>query len=503
MLNGGSADRFAAARMRETGVANAAWLSRLGTGLGSGSRGLAAAFLLLVLLAAPAFARQQSAILIDYDSGEVLYADEPDEPAYPASLTKMMTLYLVFDALEDGRLTRDAKLKISVRAAGMPPTKLGLKAGSSIRVEDAIMALVTRSANDIASAIAENLGGSEARFADMMTAKARRLGMARTTFGNASGLPHADQRTTARDLSVLATSLIKNHPQHYRYFSRQRFVYGKRTIGNHNRMLASYDGMDGIKTGYTNASGFNLAASAVRKGRRLVAVVLGGSSAPSRDARMAKLLDRGFVQLAKERPAPKAREPVLVAGLPEVQEAAFVPSVSPPVPSARPQLVQEEVPVATAEDAPAVAALEPALAAVAAAKTADLAAPAATPVVLPKPKQRSAAAGPKAAASKRSAPSRTATRSAPSGTAFGVQVGVFSSSKDARLATKLALQRAPGQLRGTFVSVSTLKQRSRVLYRAQLIGMDRAEAMTVCRQLKKHRQDCMVVQSTGLTMASS
>lgn len=480
--------------MREIGVADTPRALGLGAGLGSLPWRLAAFLLPLLLLAAPGEARQQSAIVIDFDSGEVLYADEPDAAAYPASLTKMMTLFLVFDALSEGRLTPDTKLKISARAAAMPPTKLGLKAGSSIRVEDAIMALVTRSANDIAAAIAENLGGSEARFAEMMTARARKLGMARTTFRNASGLPHAEQRSTARDLSILATSLIKTHPRHYRYFSRQRFVYGKRTLGNHNRMLATYTGMDGIKTGYTNASGFNLAASAVRNGRRLVAVVLGGSSAPSRDARMAKLLDRGFVQLAKGRPAAKEPAPLLVAGVPEVAEATFVPAVSPPVPEARPVAQDEAVIAEAADPAPVEPALDPALAAVAAAKIADVAPLAATPAALPKPKQAAARA-----ARKPKAPARAAKAE----TVFGVQVGVFSTSTDARRATKLAMQRVPRQLRGTFVSVSTLKQRSKILYRAQLIGMDRNEASTVCRQLKKYRQDCLVVQSTGTAVASS
>jgi D-alanyl-D-alanine carboxypeptidase len=493
------------------GVTVSAWVVRLGLHLGRAPRQLAAILVPLLLLASPALARQQSAILIDYDSGEVLYADDPDATAYPASLTKMMTLYLVFEALDQGRLTLDTKLKVSARAAAMPPTKLGLKAGSSIRVEDAIMVLVTRSANDIASTIGENLGGSEARFAELMTTQARRLGMSRTTFRNASGLPHEDQRSTARDLSILAMSLIKNHPQHYRYFSRQRFVYGKRTLGNHNRMLASYTGMDGIKTGYTNASGFNLAASAVRKGRRLVAVVMGGNSAPSRDVRMAKLLDRGFVQLAKERTTPKkAPAPLLVAGLPEVQEAAFVPGVTPPVPAARPEPapaselgipsepepVDEAVLAEAAEAMPVAASLDPALAAVAVAKSRPVTPVTVTaPMAQPKPKQPARART--AAARKAPAPRST------TGTVYGVQVGVFGTSVDARRATKLALQRAPRQLRGTFVSVNSVKQRSRVLYRAQLIGMDRSEAQTVCRQLQKYRQDCLVVQSTGLTMASS
>jgi D-alanyl-D-alanine carboxypeptidase len=281
--------------------------------------------------------------------------------------------------------------------------------------------------------------------------------------------------------------------------------------------------MDGIKTGYTNASGFNLAASAVRKGRRLVAVVMGGNSAPARDVRMAKLLDRGFVQLAKERPTPeKAPAPLLVAGLPEVQEAAFVPGVTPPVPAARPEPAVEPAPLselelpsepkvasqpepldeavlAEAADAmPVAASLDPALAAVAVAKSRPVAPVAvAAPVAQPKPKQPARART--VAARKAPAP----TSRAKAGTAFGVQVGVFGSSIDARRATKLALQRAPRQLRGTFVSVNTVKQRSKVLYRAQLIGMDRSDAQTVCRQLQKYRQDCLVVQSTALTMASS
>ena len=282
-------------------------------------------------------------------------------------------------------------------------------------------------------------------------------------------------------------------------------------------MLASYTGMDGIKTGYTNASGFNLAASAVRKGRRLVAVVMGGNSAPSRDVRMAKLLDRGFVQLAKERTTPKkAPAPLLVAGLPEVQEAAFVPGVMPPMPAARPEPatepglvsetelasqaapVDEAVLAEAAEAMPVQASLDPALAAVAVAKSKAVAPVAvAAPVARPKPKQLARTRA--AAARKVPAPSRRAT----AGTAFGVQVGVFGSSVDARRATKLALQRAPRQLRGTFVSVNTVKQRSRVLYRAQLIGMDRSDAQTVCRQLQKYRQDCLVVQSTALTVTSS
>jgi D-alanyl-D-alanine carboxypeptidase len=192
------------------------------------------------------------------------------------------------------------------------------------------MALVTKSANDMASTIAENLGGDEERFAEQMTRTARRIGMSRTTFRNASGLPNPEQRTTARDLATLATRLVTDHPRHYRVFSRRSFTYGNRTLGNHNRLLASYAGMDGIKTGYINASGFNLAASAVRDGRRVVAVVLGGGSAASRDLHMAKLLDRAFVRLAKARPSP-SRPAAPAPGLPEVVVATN--ELSPPTPT--------------------------------------------------------------------------------------------------------------------------------------------------------------------------
>ena len=241
-----------------------------------------------------ASARQEASILLDYRSGEVLAARNADDSVIPASLTKMMTLYLTFRAVTAGQLDLSSRIKVSSRAAGMPPTKLGLRAGDTIPVEDAIMGLVTRSANDAATVLAEALGGSEDRFAMAMTRTARKLGMTRTVFRNASGLPDGEQRTTARDLALLASRLIKDYPGYYRYFSSQGFAYRGRNHPNHNRLLAVYPGMDGLKTGYTRASGFNLAASAVRDGRRLVAVVIGGRSASARDATMVALLDRGF-----------------------------------------------------------------------------------------------------------------------------------------------------------------------------------------------------------------
>ncbi len=236
----------------------------------------------------------QASIVVDADSGEVLHASAADATTYPASLTKMMTLYMVFDQIEAGKLKLSDRLKVSAHGAAQSPSKLGLQTGQSISVEDAIYALVTKSANDVAATVAENLGGSEAAFAGMMTRRARQLGMSRTTFKNASGLPHSEQVTTARDMATLGRSLLRHHARHYHYFSARRFDYQGQTISTHNRLMLRYEGADGIKTGYIHASGFNLVSSAKRDGRRLIGVVLGGATAASRDKRMATLLDAAF-----------------------------------------------------------------------------------------------------------------------------------------------------------------------------------------------------------------
>ncbi|MFH5923086.1 D-alanyl-D-alanine carboxypeptidase family protein [Roseomonas xinghualingensis] len=264
--------------------------------------GLAAFLMIPVLGAKTANAQigsgRYSAFVQEAESGEVLLAINADEPRYPASLTKMMTLYLAFEALERGRITENTPIRVSRHAAGMEPSKLGLRAGSTIRVRNAIMALITKSANDAAAALGEHLaGGSEAAFGRMMTRKARAIGMSDTTFRNASGLPHPAQVTTARDMAVLSRRLIRDFPERYAYFSAASFDWRGRHMPNHNRLLANYDGADGIKTGYIRASGFNLAASAMRDGRRLVAVVFGGSTGRERDAHVMALLDRGFAQM--------------------------------------------------------------------------------------------------------------------------------------------------------------------------------------------------------------
>ena len=248
------------------------------------------AFSPLVLSSSAQANEKYAAYVIDVKSGKVLYSRHADSYRYPASLTKMMTLYMVFEQLEAGKLSLNSRLKVSKYAAGRPPTKLGLKVGGTLKVKDAILGLVTKSANDAASVIAENLGGSESKFAEMMTAKARSIGMSRTTFKNASGLPNSRQKTTAKDMALLGRALKDRFPSYYKYFSTRSFKYAGRTFGNHNKLLGRVKGVDGIKTGYTRASGFNLVTNVETRDRHIVAVVLGGRTGASRDAHMRDLI---------------------------------------------------------------------------------------------------------------------------------------------------------------------------------------------------------------------
>jgi D-alanyl-D-alanine carboxypeptidase len=235
-----------------------------------------------------------AAIVVDANSGEVLYAKRADSPRYPASITKVMTLYLTFEAMAQGKLTADEEITVSRHAASQGPTKLGLRAGSTIRVDDAIRAIAVQSANDMAVAMAERVAGSESRFAALMTMKAEELGMQNSHFVNANGLPDSRQISTARDIAVLSRAIQRDFPQYYAYFGVKQFAYRGQVMNNHNHLLMQMPGVDGLKTGYTNASGYNLAASAARDGHRLIAVVLGGNSNRSRDNHVKDLLETGF-----------------------------------------------------------------------------------------------------------------------------------------------------------------------------------------------------------------
>ena len=299
---------------------------RIRTGARDGLRWGAFGFVAVVLTLTNSaiYAAPYADIVVDANSGAALHATNPDASRHPASLTKIMTLYLLFEQLEAGKLKLDSALKVSSEAAGQDPTKLGLKPGSTLAVEDAIKGMVTRSANDAAVVVAEAIAGSESDFAKLMTRKAQALGMKGTVYKNASGLPNDDQVTTARDQSILGRAIQERFPRYYKYFSIRSFTFRGQSIANHNHLLGKVEGVDGIKTGYIGASGFNLVTSVHRGNRYLVAVVMGGSSGASRDARMRELINEKIAQAsvkrtstmlaeAAERPAPEA----VVASKPE------------------------------------------------------------------------------------------------------------------------------------------------------------------------------------------
>ena len=251
----------------------------------------ALAMTVVVADVASAMAARSAAIVIDAKTGKVLYSADANGRRYPASLTKMMTLYLTFEALAKGRISKNTPVPFSAHASAEAPTKLGVRAGGSVPVETAILSIVTKSANDSATALGEMLGGSEDNFARMMTAKARQLGMNGTVFRNANGLPDPGQFTTAHDMAMLGIALREHYPQYYGYFSQRSFLYGRQRINGHNRLLGRIKGVDGIKTGYTRASGYNLVSSVADGDRRLVGVVMGGASGRSRDNQMASLIN--------------------------------------------------------------------------------------------------------------------------------------------------------------------------------------------------------------------
>lgn len=250
--------------------------------------------LVLIGLIPQGASAKYASIVVDADTGRIIHSVNADTQNYPASLTKIMTLYLTFEALKAGRITPNQELPVSSLAERRSPSKLGLRRGQTIKVDDAINALVTKSANDVATVIAEALGGTEKKFAEQMTERAQSLGMKDTVFKNASGLPNRSQFSSARDMAILGRAMMRDFPEFYDRFSMESFTWKGTVHRNHNRLMQTYEGMDGIKTGYTAASGFNLVASAVRNGKRLIAVVFGGKTSRARDRQVAKLLDDGF-----------------------------------------------------------------------------------------------------------------------------------------------------------------------------------------------------------------
>jgi D-alanyl-D-alanine carboxypeptidase len=402
----------------------------------------------------PAATVPESALVIDAGTGEVLLAEQPDAQRYPASLTKMMTAYLAFDALQRKKLGLHQPLPVSAHAASMSPSKLGLLAGDQIKVEDALLGLVTKSANDAAVVLAEAIGGNEAGFARMMTVKARSLGMNRTIFKNASGLPNPDQHTSARDMATLGLALLRDFPGYYRYFSTETFYYGEAAHRNHNRMLESYDGVDGIKTGFIRASGFNIVVTAQRDGRRLIAVVFGGKSAWTRDARAAVLLDTAF-----ERAGPGDGRTIIAAAV-----APMARSSAPTGTTNRDSMLMAAYSAGEADkDVDAEGGRQP------------------LPVAKP--------------AAKASAPRAPATASEPALRLRGwmIQVGAYESHSAAASGLRQAAATAPRQLRDKPIAIVTFQQADKTWYRSRVGNLTRIDAMQACRQLAHKQMPCMML----------
>jgi D-alanyl-D-alanine carboxypeptidase len=390
-----------------------------------------------------------AAIVIDMNAGRVLYTQAPDTARGPASLTKMMTLYILFSYLRAGSITPDSELVVTPYAASQSPTKLGLKPGETIRAADAVKALVTQSANDAAVTIAENLAGTEENFARMMTAKAHALGMTDTIFRNASGLPDPEQVTTARDMAILAEHLIRDFPEYYPVFASKTFVYRGRPFRNHNHLLFGYRGTDGIKTGYTRASGYNLVASVRRDDKHLVAVVLGGRTGGQRDAAMRALLDKHFPEAL----AATSASPALVA-------------------LAKPAPPPQSVPPAT----------RPAFAFADAAASPIRATPALVQVRTVPTTTISPPANPAKAEDKALGP-------------FHVQVGAFTSEAEAESRLGEVQSRAAKLLDGHRPVTLSFRKDATDWYRARFAGFSQNDAKTTCASLKRMALDCIVMQA--------
>jgi D-alanyl-D-alanine carboxypeptidase len=414
---------------------------------------------LLVLVALPALAAPHSAIVVDARTGRDLYKSDADDLRYPASLTKMMTLYLTFEALQAGRISKSTPVTFSSYAASMPPTKLGIKAGNSISVETAIYALVTRSANDAATALGEMLAGNTENFARVMTATAHRLGMTRTTFHNANGLPASGQMTTARDMALLGIALREHFPQYYGYFATRSFMYGRHRIRNHNHLLGRVDGLDGIKTGYTRDSGFNIVTSVKRDGRSIVAVVIGGRTSRSRDKEVAGLIRKYLPRASRHGDAGD-----YIASRQEVAPAAVavaLPRHDAPIPDARPvRAAPATQALALVEEAPQPAARP------AAVKVAEVAAKGVDPVN---------------------------TASTPSG--WVIQIAATDSEQQARAILGRTTKKAPTVLADASPFTTVYQKGGDTYYRARFGGFSsKAQAWDACSVLKKRSIACYAVE---------
>ena len=495
---------------------------------------------------AQVYAPPTASIVVDGNTGAVLHASNAEALRHPASLTKIMTLYLLFERLDAGKIKLETPLKISEHAAEQAPTKLDLKPGQTLPVEDAIKAVVTKSANDAAVAIAENLGGDEEGFAKLMTEKAHALGMSRTTYVNASGLPDDDQVTTAQDQALLGRAIQERFPHYYKYFSTEEFVYRGHAMRNHNHLLGVVGGVDGIKTGYTRASGFNLVTSVHRDGRFIVAVVLGGRSAPERDARMRELINDHIREASLRRTAPAVAEkaeqrneakpeafakaplashaepaaaasvnaraagdaavgsndpirPLLVRTIP--YRTAPVPAGSlAPMPAVVPTATPS-TPIATAPavHAPAVQTAE-APSTVVVAST-DPSMIATSPKAEPKaemPKFEPAKAEPAKAEPAKADLAQLVEPTPAQIHARGgwiIQIGAFEGEDEAKQHLSDAQVKIPNMLGNADAFTERVQKGDKALYRARFAGFDKEMAEAACKQLKRSDIACMAVKN--------
>jgi D-alanyl-D-alanine carboxypeptidase len=477
-----------------------------------------------------------ASIVVDGNTGAVLQASDPDAPRHPASLTKIMTLYLLFERLDAGKIKLDTPLKVSEHASDQDPTKLDLKPGQTIPVEDAIKGVVTRSANDAAVVIAESLGGSESDFAKLMTQKAHALGMSRTTYVNASGLPDDDQITTARDQALLGRAIQDRFPRYYKYFSLPAFVYHGVAIRNHDHLLGSVEGVDGIKTGFTRASGFNLVTSVHRDGRYVVAVVLGGRSSFQRDAHMRELIGAHIKEASLQRMAPAIAEQTAPRDEPQQAAVTKASTVSraDPTPTAtvstrvaagsndpiQPLLVKT-VSYRIAPVQPAGLTPMPALVAAPAPQpeaprvvvaSADTVPPVTIPAVKSDPikpepaktdiaKPEVATAAPAGAEPVRAEPAKTEpTKSEPPAQfrargGWLIQIGAYPAEDEAKQHLSAARSKVRDKLSAADPFTERVLKGDKALYRARFAGFDKETADATCKQLKRNDFDCITVKN--------
>ncbi|QIG51298.1 D-alanyl-D-alanine carboxypeptidase [Nordella sp. HKS 07] len=479
--------------------------------------GLSLALLLILAAVAiePVSAKPKfSALAVDARTGEILFSSDADGSRYPASLTKVMTLYILFQEMKAGRLTLNSRIPVSRYAAGRPPTKLGVNAGGTVSVEEAIKALVVLSANDIAVAVGERIEGSEAAFAQRMTRTAKTLGMSRTNFRNASGLPDPRQVTTARDIATLSLRVQRDFPQYFPYFRTTSFAYGKRVIRSHNRLLGRFEGTDGIKTGYIRAAGFNLTTSAKRGDKRIIGVVMGGQTGRSRDNYMIAMLNKAFPKcvggtklataIEGTKPGPSAEIQVASIESPPVSAATSKPAKKRRAGRADDQMPEAEGDVGGLDSAELAAQAQSASGlagttyAAVSADQADLArvsgevaSPDATPQVASlAPTQATMSAALPFKVKKPAETQGGQVIVASVASTWNIQLGAYASKKEAQDALYAARSASPKLFSDKQAFTIEVKKGEETIFRARMSGFTAKGAKSACKTLSRKGVDC-------------